>query len=157
MSEPLEFRIVQSLQTALRGISVGSGYHYDVEALAVKLDPNHNVEDLVGSEGKRPFVILALSPDLFTYYPAGQLRLQMPFIIHAVHDADPTDDDARLQTYFRLCADVEAAIAADGTRGELATDTRILEREMHEMDGQQVWAMVKGEVLEHRGYGAPNG
>ncbi len=158
MPEPLEFRIVQNLQTALRFISVANGYHYDVAALAVKLDPNHEVESLIGDEPLRPFLIIDLSPDKYEYIEKpNRILLLMPFTIHAVNDTDPTDDDAMLKVYLRLCADVEKAIAADITRGNLATDTRIFEREMHELEGQQVQAMVKGGIREHRIYGAPNG
>ena len=156
-NEPLEFRIVQNLQTALRGISIANGYHYDIATHAVKLDANHDVESLIGDQSPRPFVILELSPDAYEYFPAEQIRLRMPFIIHAVNDTDPTVEEAMLRTYLRLCADVEQAIAEDASRGALATDTRIFEREMHEWDGQQVWALLKGEIREHRTYGAPNG
>ena len=148
---------MQDLQTALKSISVANGYHHDIEALAVKLDANHEVETLIGDQPLRPFLILALSPDVYEYFPSEQVRLLMPFIIHAVNDSDPTDDDSMLRTYHRLCADVEQAIAADTTRNALATDTRILEREMHELEGQRVWALVKGEIREHRTYGEPNG
>lgn len=157
MDEPIELRIVQNLQTALRDISVANGYHHDFLALAVKLDPNQDVESLIGDEGLRPFMILSLSPDAYDYFPAKQIRLLMPFVIHAVNNSDPKEDDSKLTTYLRLCADVEKAIVVDITRGELATDTRIFEREMHEFDGQQVWAMVKGEIRVHRTYGEPNG
>ena len=157
MDEPLEFRIVQNLQAALRNISIANGYHYDFEALAVKLDPSHDVESFIGEQPLRPYLLLVLLPDTYEYFPAEQIRLRMPFIVLAVHDTDPTDDDAMMQTYWRLCADVEQAIAIDETRGALATDTRILEREMHEFEGQQVRAILKGEIREHRTYGAPNG
>ena len=157
MNEPLEFRIVQDLQAALKSISVANGYHHDVESLAVKLDANHDVESIIGEQPLRPFLILELLPDRSEYFPSEQVRIRMPFIIHAVNDTDPTDDDSMLKTYHRLCADVEQAITADTTRGALATDTRILEREMHELEGQKVWALVKGEIREHRTYGEPNG
>ena len=156
MDEPLEFRIVKDLQTALKSISVANGYHHDFEALAVKLEPNHDVEALIGDQPRRPFLILALSPDIYEYFPSEQIRLLMPFIIYAVNDTDPTDDDSMLRTYLRLCADVEKAIAADTTRNGLATDTRILEREIHVMEGQKVWAILKGEIRERRTYGEPN-
>ena len=159
MSEPLEFRIIQNLQTALRAISVANGYHHDIAAFAVKLDPDQDVESLIpGDEALRPFMILALSPDAYEYVEKPiRILLRMPFIIHVVHNTDPKVDDSKLLTYLRLCADVETAIAIDIERGALATDTRIFEREMHELAGQQVWAMVKGEIREHRTYGAPNG
>ena len=158
MNEPLEFRIIQNLQTALRAISVANGYHHDIAALAVKLDPDQDVESLIGDEALRPFLILALSPDAYEYVEKPvRILLRMPFIIHVINNTDPKEDDSKLQTYLRLCADVETAIAIDIERGDLATDTRIFEREMHELEGQQVWAMVKGEIREHRTYGAPNG
>lgn len=159
MNEPLEFRIVQNLQTALRSISVANGYHHDIENLAVKLDPNHEVETIVGDQPLRPFLILELLPDRYDYSEAsaGYVLLLMPFRVHAVNDTDPTDDDDMLKTYHRLCADVEQAIAIDETRGDLATDTRIFERGLHEQEGQRVWAILTGEIREHRKYGAPNG
>lgn len=159
MTEPLEFRIVQNLQTALRSISVANGYHHDIAPLAVKLDPNHDVESLIGDQALRPFLMLELLPDKYDYSEAsaGHVLLLIPFVIHAVNDTDPTDDDEMLKTYQRLCADVEQAIAEDITRGDLATDTRIFSRELHEIEGQRVWAILTGEIREHRKYGAPNG
>lgn len=157
VDEPLEFRIIQSLQTALRSISMANGYHYDFVNLAVKLDPDQDVESLIGEDQLRPYLILAISPGEFEYFPAKQVRLFMPFVIHAVSNSDPEDDDDRLRVFLRLCADIETAIAVDITLGALVTDTRIFEREMHEMAGQLIWAMVKGEIREHRTYGEPNG
>ena len=157
VAQPLELRIAQNLQTALRSISIANGYHHDFAALAVKLDPNQDVESLIGAEALRPFLILALSPDVYDYFPAKQIRVLMPFVIHAVNNTDPKEDDSKMANYLRLCADVETAVAVDITRGNLVTDTRIFEREMHEFDGQQVWAMVKGEIRVHRTYGEPNG
>ncbi len=160
--DPIEFRIIENMQTALKTISTQNGFHYDVQSVAVKLDPNHDVDALVGeaslaSEPLRPFIILVTPPDLFDYFPAKQIRLRMPFVIHAVNDSDPKEDAELQKTYFKLCADVEKAISADITRGALATDTRIFEREMHEPNGQLVWSMVKGEIRVQRTYGAPNG
>lgn len=161
--DPIEFRIITNMQTALQSIRRVDGYHHDLESVAVRLDPNYDIEALVGEatveadSPLRPFIVLVTSPDLFDYYPSKQLRLLMPFIIHAVNDSDPTDDQELQKTYFKLCADVETAIAIDVTRGALATDTRILEREMHEPIGQLVWSMIKGEIRLQRTYGAPNG
>ena len=100
---------MQDLQTALRSISVANGYHHDFEALSVKLDANHDVESLIGDQPLRPFLILELLPDRFDYSEAsaGYVLMLMPFVIHAVNDTDPTDDDAMLKAYLRLCADVE--------------------------------------------------
>ena len=160
MPEPLDFQIIQNLQTALRGISKTATppFHHTVMTLAVKLDPDHSVEDLIDNAPARPFMILELPPDgPWEYFPDDQLVATIPFMVHFVNDSDPTLDDSLLKEYLRLCADVEQAIAADHDRGGLATDTRITLRAMHELQGQLVWAIITGEIREHRKYGAPNG
>lgn len=158
MPEPIEFRIAQNLQTALRGISTASGYFYTVAALAVKLDPNVNVESLIGDAKLRPFVILELPPDsvAINHSPKG-IKLTMPVILHGVQDSDPTDDSSWIQTYYRLCADLEQAIAQDMSRGGLAVLTKVIGREAVSFDGAQVWAKVTAEVQVIRTYGKPNG
>jgi hypothetical protein len=158
MPEPIEYRIVQSLQTALRGISTASGYHHTVQALAVKLDPNVDVETLIGDEALRPFVILELPPAThgIKFAPKG-VEIRMPFIVHAVHDSDPTVDESWLQAFFRLCADVEQAVTADISRGGLAVSTKVVTPEPVSFDGGLVWAKVTGEVLIVRTMGKPNG
>lgn len=159
MSDPIEYRIVVSLKAALQTIAIAAGYHHDVGALAVKMDANHSVEDLIGDSKLRPFFILEVSPDVFAeYQPAKLVRIRMPVIIHAVHDSDVTVDEDWVQTYYELCADIEQAIAQDITRGGLATDTRILTREFATFNGAQVWAMAKTEIrVGRRVYGLPNG
>ena len=145
------------------GISVAGGYHYDLAAMAVKLDPNHEMEDLIPGANSpvgppRPFALLDLSaPDVFEYGQSNQVIVLRPFTVVWVHDSDVSDDDSLLNTYFRGLADVEKALATDITRGALASDTRILSREMREPEGREVWALVSGQVRSHRTYGAPNG
>lgn len=173
MPEPIDFRIVQNLQTALRAISTTAtpAYHHTVASLAVKLDADHNVEDLISSMVSsdpqspiRPFILLELLPDgPWEYQPADQLLFELPFTVHFVNDSDPTIDDALLQEYLRACADVEQAIAVDHARGTdeagqpLAVDTRIVSREMHELSGAMVWTSVTATVRLYREYGKPNG
>ncbi len=157
MPEPIEYRIVQNLQAALLAITVTAGYHYDVAALAVKLDANHSVEDLIGDSALRPFYILEVLADRFTYQPANRVWVAMPITVHAVHDSDLTVDEDWVRTYFRLVADIEQAIATDLTRGGLATDTRVTSREFQMFTGSQVWAKVTGLINVPRAYGAPNG
>jgi hypothetical protein len=157
MSEPTELLIVQNLQAALQGISVAAGYHYDVASLAVKLDPNQRVEDLLGETAARPFYVLELTPDEWEYSPSKMVLVRMPATIHAVHVADTTDDAAWLQTYLRLCADVEQAIAVDISRGGRAIDTRITSRDFHSFGGGEVWARVQTTTSVRRNYGVPNG
>lgn len=162
-ADPIEFRIVQSIQTALKGIKTADGYHHTVKGWAVKLDPEHKVEDLIGGANDpigppRPFIVLELpAAEEFQYFPSNQIRLAKPFVVHAINNSDPTEDDAKLRAFHRLCADVETAIAVDITRGGLAVDTRILGRQMREHDGQEIWAQVAVQVNLHRTYGAPNG
>jgi len=156
-ADPVEFRIVEHLQAALLAISVAGGYHHDVAAFAVKLDPNHDVESLIGATAKRPFAILALDPDTFSYSPSMMVRIAMPATVHFVNDSDPTDDASWIEEYFTLCADVERAVAQDITRGGLAIDTRIVQREYRSFQGQQVWAQVKLDIGVRRTYGSPNG
>jgi hypothetical protein len=157
MPEPNEYQIVLNLQTALLAITVVGGYHYDVAALAVKLDPNQDVEALLAPAGPRPFVVLEVKPERWEYFPASQLRLVLPVTIYWVHDSDPTVDLSRLRTYLRGCADVERAIAVDITRGGRAVDTRIVKRTHDAIgDGAQVWAVVDTEIITHRTFGAPD-
>ena len=160
-ADPIEYQIVKSLQTALLAISIAGGYHFDVAALTVKLDPNHKVEDLIAPDGPRPFLIVEPTPENLQYFPASQVRLVMPVTIHWVSDATPTDDDSRLLTYFKGCADVEKAIAKDEatrTHGGLAVDTTIVKRTFETaVDGAQVWASIDLEIVLHRTFGVPNG
>lgn len=172
LPEPIEFRIVQSLQAALKGIKTADGYHHTVKGWAVKLDPDHNVEDLIpgGSEPlgpPRPWIVLDVSPTpSFDYMERPmRVRIAMPFVVHAVHDSDPTDDDAKLRTFFRLCADVEQSLVDDFggpagsgiARAGLAVMTTVTGRSMRDREGQEVWAQVAGNVVLHREFGAPNG
>ena len=157
MSEPREFRIVQNLQAALLAISVTAGYHFDVDSLAVKLDPNCDIESLIAPNGPRPFVLLQVLPEQWEYRPSMRVTVTLPVVVHWVSDSIPTDDDSRLQTFFRGVADVEQALTQDITRGQLATDTRIVKRTFDTaVDGSQVWAMVEAEIRIDRTYGAPN-
>jgi hypothetical protein len=155
--EPITFRIVQSLQAALEAISIVGGYFHDVAETAVKLDPNVDVETLIGDQQLRPFVIIEVGQEPFEYQPAKRLKQRIPIIIHAVHDSDPTDDNSWLKTFTRLCADIERAIAKDISRGGVASDTRVLTTEFKSFEGKVVWALVSVEILAHRTYGEPNG
>ena len=157
MLEPIEFLIVQDLQSALRQIATSRGYHYDVASMAVKLDPNHNVEQLIAPDGPRPYVILEVGREAWQYHPAMELRLTLPMTVHWVSDSTPTDYDSRMQTFFRGCADVERAITQDLSRGGRATDTRIVGRTFDTaVEGAQVWAMVDLSISLLRTYGQPD-
>lgn len=154
---PTEYQIVKNLQAALQAIAMDAGYHFDVNRIAVKLDPNHDVETLAAPDGPRPFLVLEVKPDGWQYSPANRIDLSLPFTIHWLSDYVPEDDNSRLSTFFRGCADVERAIAVDITRGGLARDTRIVTRRYDTtIDGTQVWAEIDVNVLTRRIYGQPD-
>lgn len=158
MPEPISFRIVQHLQTALRSISVAGGYHYDVASVAVKLDPNSANDEVQSPGGPRPLVLIQVAPERRDYEPAGELRMVLPVVINWVQESDATDDDSRMEVFFRGCADVEQAIAQDVSRGGLAIDTRIVQCiNNDDLDGSQVWAQIEVEIALFRQYGRPNG
>jgi len=157
MGEPIAYLIVRSLQTALAAMSTASGFHYTVAGSAVKLDPNHNVDAYIAPDGPRPFVILEVKPEAREYQPARQVRLVQPVTVHWVGESLPHKDESRMQTYFRGCADVERALAADPTRGGLAVDTRVLNSRLDDStEGAQVWAVIEAEVRLYRTDGAPD-
>lgn len=162
MPEPIEFQAIRNLRTTLQGITAAAGYHYGVAALAVKLDPNHDVEVLIAPDGPRPFILLEVLTEQQAarrdYEAAQQLRVVLPVTIHWVGEADQDDDESRLRTFLRGCADVEQAIATDVERGGTATDTRIVRQVLDQStDGRQVWAVLDCEIWLHRQYGRPNG
>jgi hypothetical protein len=155
-NDPRAFRILTSLRSALEAVTVDTGYHFDVDLTAVKLDPNHDVAALVGEVGKRPFFVIDPAPERREYQPAFRVKIVTPITIHAVVESDPAIDEDWLRKYTQLVADVERAIAVDITRGALAVDTRVITNEPSPFGGKQVWAMVRTEVIELRTYGAPN-
>jgi hypothetical protein len=163
VSEPISFRIVKDLQTALRAISVANGYFYDVASIAVKNDPNSAANALKAPGAPRPLLLIQVDPERREYQPAGELRMVLPLVINWVQESDATDDDSRMRTFFRGCADVEKAIAPDDggpgrSRGGLAIDTTIVRCiNNDDIDGSQVWAQIEVEIPLFRQYGRPNG
>lgn len=169
MPEPIEYLVMLDLQTALRQVSIIDGYFHDLAGLAVKLDPNQGVEELIDPSGARPFVVLEKRPERWEYSGAvdyalastpgmAQVLMTMPMVVHWINRSDPTMDESRMQTFFRGCADIEAAIGLDRTRGGLAVDTLVVQRTYDEaFESAQVWAMVELEVQIYRTLGLPSG
>lgn len=154
---PTEYQIIANLKTALQQMSVAGGYHFTIAAAAVKLDPNCDVESLIAPGGARPFVVIEVKPDAWSFSPANRANILLPVTIHWVSDSTPTDDVSRLLTFFQGCADVERAIAVDVSRGAHAQDTRITKRSYATaLDGAQVWAMVDVDLPTRRVYGQPD-
>lgn len=160
MPEAIEYQILLDLQTALRGISVVGGYNYDVLADAVSIDPTDEASGLfLNSLAMQPYLIIEVAQNReITYFPAHQMREVIPIDIWAAKDAEPLVPASRLQTFQRLCADIEQALAVDVTRGGLATDTRVANKQPNYMvGGQRVVVAVQTEIRLYRTYGAPNG
>lgn len=155
---PREYLILTNLRDALAAIRVGDGFYYDVRGTGVKLDPNQDVESLVAAGGPRPFALIELTDDAWSYVEKpARARIDVRAVIHWVHDSDPTRDADRIQTYLQGCADVERAIVADLSRGALAIDTRIVGRSMQQLtDGAEVWASIEIVMPTIRTFGDPD-
>ena len=158
MLDPNEFTAVTLLRNALRAMSVSGGYHYDLNALSVKLDPNQSVDDLIAPDGPRPFIVLEVQPDEFMYAMArsGLVEIKLPVTIHWVSDSVPTDDESLLRTFYQGCADVEKAVAAAITLGGNvgAFDIRITQRRnSRAIDSALVWAIIETQIHLQRLYG----
>lgn len=158
MSDPIELQILESMQTALRGIRSTDGYHNTVHPDAVKLDANHDVEALIGPEGLRPIIVLEFSSsEVERYYKPLQMIAVLPVTVHAVGDSDPTLDNGHIAAAERLLADVEQALAEDNTRGGLVSSTRMTGKRIRAATGRRAWVEIDYELRTHRRYGAPNG
>lgn len=173
MTEPLEFQIMLALQARFQQIRVADGYFYGVDDVAVLLDPDNSVEALRatvdGSPRVRPFVAIEpLDGEEWNYEPANQLRFVLPMLVNWVHTAVPASDAvtgvpmpppdaARLQVYWRGCADIEKALnrSNDPGLGGLATDVRIVDRKWiaDREVGQDVWAQLTLHVHTRREFG----
>jgi hypothetical protein len=156
--EPNEYLLIRNLQAALQQIAVASGYHHTVAATSIKLNPDSADDAFNRPDGPRPFALLEVRPERWEYFPSLEVRLVQPVIVHFVGDSTPTSDESRIQTFYRLCADIERAIAVDPGRGGYAIDTRIVRRTLHsdDVDGKEVQASVELEMPLRRTYGAPD-
>lgn len=156
MAEPIEFLTLRNLRDALNAISVAGGYYFDVAKAAVKLDPSASVEDVIGPDGPRPYLLIEMKPEAFDYRPSFQLRMTLPFTVHWVGESVGSDDESWMRTFYQACADIEKAVTVDITRGGRTEDTRIRQRTFDAMFGNQVWVMVDLDMALNRVYGAPN-
>lgn len=159
MPEPIEYDLVLDVQAALQAITTGGGYFHDVAAGAVSVDPADHLEVLTGTLVNQPFFIVEVSPARrLQYFPSMQLLEIVPVDVTAAMDAPQLVATSRLQTFERLCADIEKALTVDINRGNRASDTRIVDKQMGMMVGaQRVIAIVQTEIRLHREYGKPNG
>lgn len=142
---------MRNIQEALRAVTVGDGYHYDVRGTAVKLNPDVEVEALVEEDAPRPWVTLEVTPEEWTFQPSNLVKLAMPVRVHWFHEADEGDEDLLLMCY-RGYSDIERAVTRDITRGGLATDTRITSR-VAVAQGRSAWVAVDLLIGLIRTYG----
>jgi hypothetical protein len=155
LPEPNEYQMVLNLQAALLAIAVASGYYHDLSPTAVRLDANANIEELIGENQVRPFVLINVLPETRTYSPAMRVDIATPIEIHFVNEPPDPDDATRLREFFRARADIERAVTRDITRGGTAIDTKILDNSLEQVDGTSlVWTKTQLRVLSRRVYGA---
>jgi len=155
MSEPLDFQILANLKAALLAISIAGGYHYDVAAGAVKIDPATDLDALLAPGGPRPFYGIELGTDSKEYYPSDQMKVTRQFKVFVVHDSDPADDDDFMRVHLRCCADVEKAVRADASRGGIAMETLITNATFVTLYAPKVWTEVDLDVTLYRTNGQP--
>lgn len=168
MPEPIDYRVMANLKASLQAIATSAGYYYDVDNGAVKLDADHGVEAMLEPTGPRPCVLVELRNESWEYHPAGQVLYTLPVTVHWFHrsaplvdvllgEPSPPHDEDRMQMFYRGCADVEKALTADTSRGDLVPDTRITDRRWNPVNGgNDVWAELDVEMRVYRAYGVPS-
>ncbi len=159
MSDPIDLQIIANLKAQLQTISVSGGYFYDIEAIAVALDPDQSAETLISPDGPRPmiFIQIGVGADGWKYSPADQVRVDMPVTLHWIHNATPGVDNARAVLFFKGSADVEKCLCSDRSLGGLAFDVLINSRSLGESadSGQEVWVTLQTTISFYRTYGQP--
>lgn len=157
MAESIEYQVLLDVQSTLQGISVAGGYHFDVDADAVSLDPQDHMEIMRPTSGLTPFFVIEVSPNrTIEYFQADQIREIVPIDITCAASTEQTDRLDRIRVFERLCKDVETALAVDVTRGGLVGHHQIENKQMGIMVGSdRVFAIVETTVRLHRTYGAP--
>lgn len=158
-ADPIDYRIWLNRRTALQAIRKSGGYHHDVMAdVALKLDPDHRVEELIAVDGPRPFLMLELGEETWTWVEKPNLvDRALPATIHWVNGPiDPDTDESRLMMHLKACADIETALAVDQGCGALARACEI-RRRRYAAVGSDIWTQVDIVITTRHTYGAPNG
>lgn len=165
-TEPRDYRILLSLKAALQAIAVAAGYYYDVSDVAVKLDAEQGLEDVLNGTGPRPVILIELRDDAREHEPANYIMYDRHYTVHWIHDptsiadvaqGEPsqTNDGDRARMFERGVADVEKAVSRDTGRGGLAVDTRVENVRWNKAEeiGRLVWAEVDVTIKAEREYG----
>jgi hypothetical protein len=96
-------------------------------------------------------------PDEREYFPAMQVLVVLPVKVHWIGDAEPGDDESKLKTFLRACADIERAVGAEVQAGGFVgcNDARLVGRTYDTIGGSQMWAMVDVRFRFTRTFGTP--
>lgn len=159
MAASREERIVLNVQSALQSIGPANGDTLTVDAAAVSVNPDDFTPDLIiGALQYNPAILVLVDNGRQILHSGGmQQREDVPLSIIAAADVDPQDPTAKLTMIQTLHADLERALTRDVTRGGLATDTRIDDKQADAPTGSpRVLAIQTVLVRVHRTYGDPN-
>lgn len=163
MTEPLEYRAVLRLVENLRQIDPSRGFFSHVEDVAVKLDPDQSLEELIGVY---PAIVLMPGNDeTWQYEPGSQAIASIPWRLVWVASArteEPSgsglEDGGRMLAYWRACRDVLKVFIDDVTLGGLVTELRITNRAWNrEIDGLDVHAVIDFTMRTRRDFTSPGG
>jgi hypothetical protein len=159
MSTPVVLAVLSSIQTAIQGISVGSGYNYTLKATSVVLDPEQ-LELTPATE--RPFIVCGVViPGTRKYVTAGnppafgdEFTVLVSFVIDV---AGGTDKTRKVTAGWKLLQDLEVAIAKDPQRGGVAQWTEADQPTLYPGSGQQnsVYGELPVRVRLVRQFGHP--
>lgn len=160
MSEPtapVVFRILQSIQAAVQGISTAGSYFYDVDPSSVVLDP---VSLAAVMPGQLPFVVCGdVIPGERVFASSRPVQIKDVFSVTLMWrvDADSTDAEARYRAGWNFVADLERALLTDPQRGALALYTYVQQSTVYVGEAGQamVFGSTPAEVRLNRVYGQP--
>ena len=159
MAVAREERIVLDLQAAYRAIAPAIGATYTVDADAVSVNPDDFTPDLIiGALQYNPAILVLVDNGRQIGHSGGmQQREDVPITVIAAADVEVLDPLAKLRAIQTLHADLELAVTQDITRGGLATDTRIDDKQHDAPTGSpRILAIQTLLVRVHRTYGDPN-
>lgn len=155
VNDPRELQLLQSLQTALRAMTVAGGYLFTVKSTSVVLDAD-NIFDV--SDTELPFFIVEPTDDgSRSFEPALQLEDEFVATITARYDAKGADPDRRNSLGLRLAGEIEKALTVDIERDGLAADTRLRKPQIFtSLSGEQPVIVVQRVAMKlFRTYGDP--
>jgi hypothetical protein len=158
VSVPVVLAIALDMQTALRSIAVGSGYHYTVKSGSVVLDP----EDLGAVQATEvPYIIVGdYEPGARDFAGSRPVAIKdtFTFTLSFRVDAAGTDRARKATAAWNLYADIETVLAKDPQRGGLALYTYVQQPEIYIGGGpamNSAYGEVPVEIRLQRAYGTP--